>query len=259
MDLSVVIPVFNSADRLPRLGKSLVAVLSAMPLTFEVILVDDGSTDNSKNMISNLNDYDNRIIGFSLKKNRGQHIAVLHGIRQVAGNCILVMDDDMVSAVGSLPEFWHKMVEGYDVVSGYRENRLKSGYARGLIAQAANLAIRFIASRNFNDATSPFKLFEKKLVEEILANGVFNLLVPEYLMMKGNQICELPLPGDNRPKSLQPRSRYTLRKLLIHTLRLCSTMAYILFGGRALKLRTGPQTSLAPDEYLIIGRRAVSS
>jgi glycosyltransferase involved in cell wall biosynthesis len=110
MDLNVVIPVYSNEKGLIDLGKSLEDVLSTMQLSFEIIMVDDGSTDNSAKNIMHLTQNNNYIKGICLNKNSGQHAAVMIGFRHSAGNYILLMDDDIEYAAPCLPEFWQKTI-----------------------------------------------------------------------------------------------------------------------------------------------------
>jgi glycosyltransferase involved in cell wall biosynthesis len=253
MDLSVVIPVYNNEDKLIDLGKSLVEILYTMPLSFEIIMVDDGSTDSSAKRMMHLTHNDNCIKGICLNKNSGQHAAVMIGLRHSAGNYILLMDDDMEYAAPCLPEFWQKTIEGCDVVSGKRENRKYIYKIRHYLTRNLNLIINLISSKKFMDATSSFKLFKKGLIVEILEKGVTSLLVPELLMMKGTNIIELPLPCESREKHPNLRSRYNVKKLLTHGLLFCGSIFYRVFGYQALCLLSRMQSPLQPDKYSKIG------
>lgn len=232
MDLTIVIPVYNSANRLIRLGKKLIKVLSSMPVCFEVIMVDDASQDNSFEYIKKMNCLDNHIKGIKLKKNMGQHVAIFTGLSYASGRYVLIMDDDMENNIKVLPEFWQKTAQGWDVISGQRisqDNKTRKLYD---IRCIINLTISLIARQRFNDGTSPFKLFKRDLIHKLIQKETGNLLIPEYVIMKGQNVAELPLPADQT----EFKSRYTIKKLLEHALMLLCSFCFVLFGSQAIGL-----------------------
>ena len=230
MDLTVVIPVYNSSERLLGFGESLLRIFSSMPLRFEIIMVDDGSQDNSFQILQELHRNNSCVKVIGLKKNLGQHRAIFVGLQHASGRYILIMDDDMEYALEVLPVFWEKALEGCDVISGHRTSRTKADSGRGIIAKGINLAIASIAKQRFHDATSPFRLFKSDLINDLPPKGCSApLLIPEYVMMIGKRIAEIPLPDDHREAS---KSRYTFLKLAEHTLMLLCTFFHIVIPSR---------------------------
>ena len=226
MDVTVVIPVYNSSEGLLTLGESLLNVLSSIQLHFEIIMVDDGSQDSSFQVLQDLHRKYNCVKAVRLKRNLGQHGAILLGLQHALGEYILMMDDDMAYAVKAFPLLWEKAVEGFDVVSGRRVYRFKRAPGRAMIAKGFNLGIGAMARQRFHDATSPFKLFKRELIHDLVQRDLrVPLLVPEYVMMKGKRIAELLLPDDHQETTL---SRYTFSKLAEHTLILLSTFFYMI-------------------------------
>ena len=119
--LSIVIPVYNSQDSLPLLIKDLSSVLKDICSDYEIILVNDGSKDQSWKVIEDLSAFYPQIRAFDLMRNYGQHNALLCGIRESRGDIIVTMDDDLQHSPGSISQLLSKLDEGYDVVYGVPE------------------------------------------------------------------------------------------------------------------------------------------
>ncbi len=224
MNLTVVIPVYNIAKRLLHFGESLLNILFSMQLRFEIIMVDDGSQDESFLALKRLERSNPSIKAIALKRNLGQHRAIFSGLRHAAGKYILIMDDDMDYALETLPELWQKTLEGHDVVSGHRTTGSRAVSGKNITTKGINFVISAISGQRFHDATSPLKLFKRDLVEDLLSKGSdLRLLIPEYVMMKGENIAEVPLPSSPRRLS---ESRYTPEKRFKHGLMLLGTFFY---------------------------------
>lgn len=227
MDLSIVIPAYNYADGLIRLSESLLLPLTNMSISFEVIIVDDGSSDKSFEVIKTIHCQDNRIKGISLKRNLGQHTAILIGLQHASGRYVLLMDDDEGSAIQFLPYFWQKAEDGCDVISGQRIDQIDTNFGRKLTRKLISLAISVVTRQRFNDATSSYKLFSRDLIEDLLQNGKGVVCIQEYVMMKGKMIEELPLP---ECRQVESTSRYTLGKLMETTLMLVGSFVSAIVG-----------------------------
>ena len=130
MDLSVVIPVFNEAESLYELTDRLVNTLDPLGLSYEIILMDDGSTDGSRALIEQLHQKDARIQAIFLSRNFGHQIAITAGLHHVSGKVVAIMDGDLQDPPEILPEFWNKLKEGHDVVYGIRRKRKENVWKR---------------------------------------------------------------------------------------------------------------------------------
>lgn len=123
MDISVVIPVLNEAHGLPELRRRLTEALDRAQLSFEVILVDDGSQDDSRNLMAEFHQQDERFRALCLSRNFGHQIAITAGLMHAKGDAIAIMDADLQDPPEVLLLFWKKLKEGYDVVYGVRRKR----------------------------------------------------------------------------------------------------------------------------------------
>jgi glycosyltransferase involved in cell wall biosynthesis len=130
MDLSVVIPVFNEAEGLPELRRRLTDVLEKAQISFEVILIDDGSQDNSRYVMAEFHQQDERFRALCLSRNFGHQIAITAGLMHARGDVVAIMDADLQDPPEVLSVFWTKLQEGYDVVYGVRRKRKESVFKR---------------------------------------------------------------------------------------------------------------------------------
>lgn len=130
MDMSVVIPVFNEAEGLSELRRRLTEVLGNAHLSFEVILVDDGSQDHSRSLMTDFHQEDERFRALFLSRNFGHQIAITAGLMHAKGDTIAIMDADLQDPPEVLKDFWKKLKEGYDVVYGVRRNRKEHVFKR---------------------------------------------------------------------------------------------------------------------------------
>ncbi len=130
MDMSVVIPVFNEANGLPELYNRVTRVLGNLNLRYEIILVDDGSTDASREIIKTFHERDPQICGLFLSRNFGHQTAISAGLHYAQGQIIVIMDADLQDPPEILPQFFSKIQEGYDVVYGIRRKRKENIWKR---------------------------------------------------------------------------------------------------------------------------------
>ncbi len=130
VELSVVAPVFNDAECLEELHRRLTAVLSSLTQSFEILLVDDGSKDDSWPTIERLSREDSRVRGLRLSRNFGQHFAITAGLEATRGRRVVVMDSDLQEQPEEIPKLWQKMEDGYEVVFSRRRQRRDSFFKR---------------------------------------------------------------------------------------------------------------------------------
>ena len=227
MEITVIIPVYNSENSLLELGITLLETLPNITDAFEIIFVDDGSSDNSPDIIEKLNREDRRAKGIILNRNSGQHIAVFTGLHFATGGKVLLMDDDMIEFVKYIPAFWIKSKKHWDIISGERLKRQNYNLLRHYASKTINKLLALIGKQHINDPTSPLKLFKLHNVKELLHNSQIKMLLPEYLMMKGGNILEIPVILNFNEETA---SRYSFAKLIHHFFMLLITFRYLLFG-----------------------------
>ncbi len=220
-DLSIIIPVYNSALTIELVCSSLTNAIIPLNINYELILVDDCSTDESFKILRNLSIEDCCIKAIKLKENSGQHVAIHLGLQYASGKYILLLDDDMPRFAEYFPLFWENMKDGWDVISGKRSADSLPG--RKNLRKILMICTSLFYRKKYRDFTSPIKLFKMDLVKETLKHNVFNLLIPEYVMLQTERVLEIPL---QKSVSLKNASRYTYKKLFIHATLLLFTFFY---------------------------------
>lgn len=167
VDISVVIPLFNEEKNVEMLSHTLIDVLSKGKESFEIVYVDDGSTDKTLQILKVLHEKYNFIKIIKFARNFGQQRAESAGIRYARGKIIITMDGDLQYNPQDIPRFLKKIQEGYDAVIGYRESRKEGFFTRRLPSRIANIIMSFLSGVHFKDIGCPFIAFRRELKEGI--------------------------------------------------------------------------------------------
>jgi len=214
--IAVVIPVYNSQDNLPLLIDSLTSVLNNNFEKYEIILVNDGSKDQSGQVIENLLKLYPCIRTFELAKNYGQHNAILCGIREAQSDVICTMDDDLQHPPEAIPQLIRKLEEGYDVIYGVPKTE-KHAVWRNLTSKLIKLILKSIMSISIGQEISAFRIFRTE-IRESFANYKGNFVSIDVLLSWGTtRFSSITVQFNERHSG---RSQYTFKKLLSHALTL---------------------------------------
>ncbi len=197
--LSALIPVFNEQENLESLGAEVSAALGALGRTYEVILVDDGSRDNSWRLISGLVGRYPGFKGVRLGRNAGQTAALLAGIQHARGELIVCLDADMQNDARDVPKLIAKLNEGYDVVSGWRKDRQDRLLDRKLPSMIANGLISRITGVRLHDYGCTLKLYKSEYLKPLRLYGEMHRFVPAFAGFLGARIAEVPV--NHRPRT----------------------------------------------------------
>ena len=212
--LSVVVPVFNSEQSLPLLCARLLPVLKEISEQYELILVNDGSRDNSWETICKLAEEFHWVYGINLRRNYGQHNALLSGIRTAKHGVIITMDDDLQNPPEEIPKLLEKLSEGYDVVYGTPQHE-RHGLWRDLASQITKLALQNAMGAKTARSVSAFRAFDTQ-IRAAFANYESSYVSIDVLLTWGAaHFAAIPVRHDSRQLG---QSNYTLRKLVIHAL-----------------------------------------
>lgn len=188
--LSIIIPVYNEFKSLKELHGRLTKTLSSLNKTYEIIFVDDGSTDDTFKTLKELSDI--KII--KLKRNFGQTIALATGIKKAQGDIIITMDGDLENEPEDIPLLLSKIEEGYDVVSGWRKNRWEnSKITRKIPSAMANRLLSRVSGVKINDAGCTLKVYKKELFDNLSFSGDMHRLFLAYMAKQGAKIAEIPI------------------------------------------------------------------
>jgi dolichol-phosphate mannosyltransferase len=167
LKISVVIPCFQAESSIEELCDRLKKSLSKITTTYEVILVDDGSTDNSWQIISTLSESEPSIKGLKLSRNFGQHNAITAGLEKSSGDWVVVMDCDLQDQPEEISNFWSKSQEGYQVVVGIRNTR-QDNLLKRLSSLAFYAVFQKLTNSRFNKRIGNFGIYSKKVVKSVL-------------------------------------------------------------------------------------------
>jgi glycosyltransferase involved in cell wall biosynthesis len=207
--VSVVVPGLNEAESLPELAKRIQAALEGVA-THEILFVDDGSTDPSWKVITELHRGDPRIKGVRLRKNFGKAAALAAGFRRARGAIIVTMDADLQDDPADLPAFLAKVEDGLDVVVGWKVERLDPKN-RLVLSRIFNGTVRLVTGVKLHDMNCGFKAYSREVIESIPVYGDLFRFIPALAAGEGFQVGEVPVKHHARRYG---QSRYGLERIL---------------------------------------------
>ncbi|MBL0014837.1 MAG: glycosyltransferase family 2 protein [Bacteroidetes bacterium] len=178
MDISVVIPLFNEDESLPELTAEIKAVMEANGYDYEIIMVDDGSTDRSWAVLNELRAVNPRIKGIRFQRNYGKSAALQVGFQKAQGDVVFTMDADLQDRPQHIPEFY-KMIkeEGYDLVSGWKQKR-KDPITKTIPTKLYNAVNRIVNGVSLHDMNCGFKAYRRQVVKSIEVYGEMHRYIP---------------------------------------------------------------------------------
>jgi glycosyltransferase involved in cell wall biosynthesis len=192
--LSLVVPVFNEEENLPLLFEAVHNVMDPLPHTWELILVDDGSRDNSLNVLKELAAKDTehiRVVVF--RRNFGQTAAIAAGIDHATGEIVVLLDADLQNDPADIPMLLAKLDEGYDVVSGWRKDRKDTYITRTLPSNMANWLISTVTGVHLHDYGCTLKAYRRDVITGFRLYGEMHRFIPVFAHSVGAKIIELPV------------------------------------------------------------------
>jgi glycosyltransferase involved in cell wall biosynthesis len=238
--LSIVIPVYNEVQNLANLHRELLTVLSGLFLDYEIIYVDDGSTDESLALLKEIAADQDAVTVIQLRRNFGQTAAISAGIDCARGQVVVCLDADLQNDPADIPRLLAKLEEGYDLVSGWRQERQDHWLWRRSISVVANWVISLITKVKLHDYGCTLKAYRRDLLNHIRLYGQMHRFIPALAMHVGASMAEIPV---NHHPRRHGKSHYGLGRTLIVILDLV-TIKFIsssphpinLFGGSGLAL-----------------------
>jgi len=191
--LSILVPVFNEEGNLSLLHEKLVAALKKAGRAYEVIFVDDGSSDGSLEILLDLRENNPNIKIISFSRNFGQTAALSAGIDFSKGDIIIPMDGDLQNDPEDILTLLQKIEEGYDVVSGWRKGRKDSFFTRRLPSIIANKVISWIGGVHLHDYGCTLKAYRRDILKNIRLYGEMHRFIPIYAQWIGARVTEIPV------------------------------------------------------------------
>src|ERR1700676_3284829 len=196
--LSIVIPIHNEEPSILPLYDRLTLVLESIQKPYEILFVDDASTDRSFDLLANLVETDPRLKVIRLRRNFGQTAALSAGFDEAQGNVIVSLDGDLQHAPEDIPALLLKIEEGYDIASGWRKYRVDNPISRKLPSRLANWLMAKASGVNLRDFGTTFKAYRAEVLKEINLYGELHRFIPALASFYGARIAEVPIRNTPR-------------------------------------------------------------
>ena len=239
MVLSVVIPLYNEEKNLEPLYQQLKAALDGAGREYEIIIVDDGSTDRSFEVLKRLHEDDERLKVIRFRRNFGQTAAFAAGFDHSQGEVVITMDADLQNDPADIPLLLRKIEEGYDVVSGWRLPRQDPFLTRRLPSMIANWLISQVTGVHLHDYGCSLKAYRREVVKNVQLYGELHRFIPALASWMGISVAEVsvrhyPRRFGSSKYGLSRTSRVLLDLLTVRFLLSYSTRPIHIFGGLGL-------------------------
>jgi glycosyltransferase involved in cell wall biosynthesis len=230
--LSFVLPVYNEQDSLTPLHGKIVEVMRGRPESFEMVFVDDGSTDGSTDVLTELHRRDPRVKVVQFRRNFGKAAAYSAGFQHARGGFIVTMDTDLQDDPAEIPAFLDKLDQGFDVVSGWKFEG-KGSLAKSLPSRFFNGVVRRATGIPLLDFNCPFKAYRRDVLREIRIYGELHRFIPVLAHSRGFTIVEIKIR--NLPRQFG-QSKYGLKRYLRGMLDLMTVLFITRFAKRPMHL-----------------------
>lgn len=179
MDVSVVIPLFNEDESLPELAAWIEKVMNDNNFSYEIIMIDDGSKDNSWGVIEFLRNKNSNIKGIKFQRNYGKSAALNEGFKAAQGDVIITMDADMQDSPDEIPELYKMiMSDGFDLVSGWKKKRYDNTFTKNIPSKLFNAAASFSSGIKLHDFNCGLKAYKRKVVKSVEVYGEMHRYIP---------------------------------------------------------------------------------
>lgn len=200
MDISVIVPLYNEAESLPELAAWIDRVMAANGYSYEVLMVDDGSTDGSWNTVLALAKEHPAVHGISFRRNYGKSAALYEGFAAAQGDVVITMDADLQDSPDEIPELYRMIVEdGYDVVSGWKQHRQDNKLTKNLPSKLYNWTARKVTGIKLHDMNCGLKAYKNEVVKSIEVYGEMHRYIPYLAKNAGyGKIGEKPVHHQKR-------------------------------------------------------------
>ena len=197
--LSIVVPIHNEEPAILPLYDRLTGVLDRLQKPYEIIFVDDASTDRSFDLLANLVETDPRLKVMRLRRNFGQTAALAAGFDEAQGNIIISLDGDLQHDPEDIPALLGKLDEGFDIASGWRKNRIDNAITRKIPSRVANWLMAKASGVDLRDFGTTFKAYRAEILKDINLYGELHRFIPALASFYGARIAEVPIRNIPRP------------------------------------------------------------
>src|SRR5436305_12899535 len=197
---SIVVHLHNERENVTDLYDRLKAVMELNGESFEIVLVDDGSTDRSFHLLREIAAVDSRVTVVKLRRNFGQTSALAAGVDHARGEYIIALDGALQHDPADIPLFLEKISDGYDIVSGWRRRRIDNLWLRRIPSRCANWLMAKVSGVDIHDFGTTFKAYRREILEQVPLYGELHRFIPALASWHGASICEVPIRNINREK-----------------------------------------------------------
>ncbi len=197
--ISIVVPIHDEEPSILPLYDRLTSVMEGLQQPYELIFVDDASTDKSFELLANLVEVDQRMKVVRLRRNFGQTAALSAGFDEAKGAIIVSMDGDLQHAPEDIPQLLAKLNEGYDIASGWRKNRVDNLVLRKIPSRIANWLMAKVSGLELHDFGTTFKAYRSEILKDVNLYGELHRFIPALASFYGARVVEVPISNINRP------------------------------------------------------------
>ncbi|RKY04097.1 MAG: glycosyltransferase, partial [Planctomycetota bacterium] len=254
MDLSVIVPVYNEQDNLLKLYEETIGAVDGK-FAFEIIFIDDGSSDSSAQMLKELQSKDDRVRVILLRRNFGQTAAMSAGFDHAGGEIIVPLDGDGQNDPADIPKLIDKLNEGFDIVSGWRKDRKDKAVTRKIPSKIANWIIGKMTGIKLHDYGCSLKAYRSDVLKSIRLYGEMHRFIPALASWSGANITEMPV--NHRPRTagvakygLERIVKVVLDLMTVKFLGSYATKPIYIFGGLGILSGIGSTVSGLAVLYL---------
>ncbi|MCX6812231.1 MAG: glycosyltransferase family 2 protein [Candidatus Berkelbacteria bacterium] len=209
IDISIIIPVYNEAENIEELYDEIRQVFLLTDRSYEIIFVNDFSTDNSLRILNQLASKDKRVTVIDFERNFGQTAALSAGIVESRGEIIIPMDGDRQNDPADIPKLVEKIEEGYSVVSGWRKNR-RDAFIRVLLSKIANWIIRWSSGVEIHDNGCSLKAYRRDVIAGVQLYGEMHRFISVYALWSGGRVTEVVV---NHRSRVAGKSKYGFSRI----------------------------------------------
>jgi glycosyltransferase involved in cell wall biosynthesis len=235
--ISIIIPVYNEAENLPLLDQSIQDTMEKLGMPWQVVYVDDGSADTSVDVLVGLGCADpDHCCVVVLRRNFGQTAAIAAGIDYSDGDVIILMDADLQNDPADIPMMMDKIMEGYDVVSGWRVNRQDTFLTRTLPSRIANGLISMVTGVHLHDYGCTLKAYRREVITGFRLYGEMHRFIPAYANSVGARMIEVPVQHHARKFG---KTKYGLTRTIKVILDLLTVKFLVSYANKPLYLFGG--------------------
>ncbi len=209
--LSIVIPIHNEEPAILPLYDRLTRVLESLGKSYEILFIDDASSDRSFDLLANLVETDGRLKVIRLRRNFGQTAALAAGFDEAAGSIIISLDGDLQHEPEDIPLLLEKIEQGYDIASGWRKNRIDNAVTRKIPSRIANWLMAKASGIELHDFGTTFKAYRAEILKDVNLYGELHRFIPALASFYGARIVEVPIK--NVPRGAG-ESHYGLERIM---------------------------------------------